>query len=361
MNRSRRLRHVTLALAAVLATAACGKKGPPLPPLVLLPAAPGELAAVRRGDRVDLTFRVPDANTDRSTPADLARVDIYAWTVPAPVNADDIVRRGTRIGSVAVNPPPDPDEPPPETPAPRGNGIDQRAVATFAEALPSAADESAYRVYVAVGVNLRGRRGALSPRIAVPLVPAPPAPAEPRIAYDEKAITVTWPLVTSAQDRPLAYTVYRPGPEVTALTSRPIDVAEFVEEKFDWDKERCYEVRTAETVEGVRIESDPSPEACVTPRDTFAPAAPEGLVAVGSEGAVSLIWNVSPAADLAGYLVLRAIEPATELVPVTPAPIADANFRDTVPSGARATYAVQAVDKAGNRSEASARVTESAR
>jgi hypothetical protein len=213
-----------------------------------------------------------------------------------------------------------------------------------------------------VGVNTRGRRGALSPRIAVPLVAPPPAPAAPRIDYDEKAITVRWTAVSSAEaDSELAYAVYGPEPDHTLLTPDPVTEPEFVDEKIVWDQERCFEVRSVRTVDDVRIESEASPSACVTPHDTFPPAAPEGLVGVGSEGAISLIWNANSEGDLAGYLVLRAIEPATELVPVTPSPITDTNYRDTVPAGSRVTYAVQAVDSAGNRSEPSARVTESAR
>ena len=90
--------------------------------------------------------------------------------------------------------------------------------------------------------------------------------------------------------------------------------------------------------------------------------APQGLVGVGSEGAISLIWTANSEPDLAGYIVIRAIEPATELTGRSPPrPIQDTNFRDTVPTGARATYAVQAVDKAGNHSAPSNQIAETAR
>jgi hypothetical protein len=365
-------RRPALALLGLLAvaelTAGCGKKGPPLPPLVLLPEAPADFTAVRRGARVDLTFRVPAANADRSTPADLERIDIYAWTVPAPVDAAEVVQRGIRVATLQVNPPPDEDAPPRDGDAPASEagrpagGLEQNAVASFTETLPSGGDPSEYRAYVAVGVNTRGRRGALSPRVAVPLAPAPPAPAAPAIDYDEKAITVSWPPASPADaGSALSYLVYTAGGDAALLTPEPLTDTRFVDEKLVWDQERCYEIRSAEQVEDVRVESEASPATCVTPHDTFAPAPPEGLVAVGSEAAVSLIWNASAEADLAGYVVLRAVEPSIELVPVTPAPIADTNYRDTLPAGSRATYAVQAVDKAGNRSEPSARVTESAR
>ncbi len=198
---------VRAALPLVLATAvlalACGKKGPPLPPLVLLPNPPEGFAAVRQGDEVALSFTVPGANTDRSTPADLARIEVYAWTTPGPVGAEEVVRQGERIGTLAVNKAPDPDEPEPETPAPKGPGLDQNEAARVTDTIDPAVPGT-YRSYVAVGVNSRGRRGALTPRVAVPLVDPPAAPGAPRVTYDEKAITVAWAPVTAAEGTAVA-------------------------------------------------------------------------------------------------------------------------------------------------------------
>lgn len=361
MRRSRVPAALLVALAASVVVTACGKKGPPLPPLVLLPNPPGDAAVIRRAERVDLTFRVPSANTDRSAPADLTHIDIYAWTVPGQVSGEQVVQRGTKVGTILVNTPKDPDAPEPKTPAPKGPGLDQNDLATFSEVLPTGVDSTAYRAYVAVGFNARGRRGALSPTLAVPLMPAPAPPAAPRITYDEKAVVLEWTPVAAAEGQPVAYAVYRPGAVPAPLTQTPIAEASFTDPVVAWGDERCYEVRAVAVVESVRIESPASAQACVTPKDTFAPAAPEGLVGVGSEGAISLIWTANREADLAGYLVLRAVAPATELAPVTPEPMADTNFRDTVAGGGRVTYAVVAVDKAGNRSVPSATITETAR
>ncbi|HEY8021262.1 MAG TPA: fibronectin type III domain-containing protein [Thermoanaerobaculia bacterium] len=52
------------ALAIALAVTACGKKGPPLPPLRYVPAPTKDLAAVQRGTNVLLTFTFP-----KTTPA----------------------------------------------------------------------------------------------------------------------------------------------------------------------------------------------------------------------------------------------------------------------------------------------------
>jgi fibronectin type 3 domain-containing protein len=96
--------------------------------------------------------------------------------------------------------------------------------------------------------------------------------------------------------------------------------------------------------------------------DTFAPVAPISLKAVGSEGAISLIWDANTEADLAGYLVMRATLPGGEFTPVTPDPIKETTFNDTtVTKGVRYVYVVVAVDTAKNVSARSNQVEESAR
>ena len=99
----------------------------------------------------------------------------------------------------------------------------------------------------------------------------------------------------------------------------------------------------------------------MTPVDTFPPAPPKGLGAVGSEGAISLIWEAGVEADLAGYVVMRAVAGQSPAA-ITPEPIKDATFRDaTAARGVRYVYTIVAVDKAGNRSTPSAAAEETAR
>ncbi|MES1254704.1 MAG: hypothetical protein ABUS56_03795, partial [Acidobacteriota bacterium] len=109
MTRSRAARAASLGLVLALITTACGKKGPPLPPLVKLPAAPTDVSAARRADAVELQFTVPAANTDNSRPANVARVDVYALTGPRSVSDANVLLRGARVASVAVKAPKDPD------------------------------------------------------------------------------------------------------------------------------------------------------------------------------------------------------------------------------------------------------------
>ena len=85
-------------------------------------------------------------------------------------------------------------------------------------------------------------------------------------------------------------------------------------------------------------------------------------MAVGSVGAVSLIWQPSPDSDLAGYLVLRGESPGDTLQPLMTELLPETTYQDTTgTAGVVYVYAVVAVDAAvsPNVSEPSNRVTES--
>ena len=406
-------------MIVVILCVGCGKKGPPLPPLVKLPAAPADLAAARRGNTVELSFTVPGVNTDGTRPANVASTQLYAITAPqtvAPISDDNLLKFGTKVGAVEVKAPrdpnltADPDDPADEVDAPEGPGLDQGAIARLREPLsrdmltpvevppdrhapPAPAETQAdgpllgpspavtLRTYVVFGTSTRGRKGPLSKRVTVPLVPPPPPPRGASITYDEKALTLTWPATTSATpaadaaDPPLPSRVIgAPRPTITynvydattgdvpvKLTATPLDVPTYTDARLVFGEQRCYTVVAAEAVAGSTIESEPPPPVCETPVDTFAPAVPKEVKAIPSEGAISLIWEPNREKDLAGYIVFRGVEPAEALQPITPEPIVEASFRDGVQSGIAYVYAVRAVDRAGNTSAASARVVETAR
>ena len=457
--RRRLICFAVFAAFAFPAFSACGKKGPPLPPLVRMPQPPEDLVAERRGNTVDVHFTVPSTNTDGTRPANVATADVYAITAPVtqtPLTDAQLLKLGTKIGSVPVKAPRDPnltaepDEPADEVDAPEGPGLDQGGLARVSELLTNemltpvdvpadkkdskaaaAADHAsgpllpapptaASRTYAAFGMSARGRKGPLSKRIVVPLVPPPPPPTAPVMAYDEKAVIVTWkpavmnasapsppqapreppgqaptpapvseggsppaPLAKEPVTNPpaaapdvlpskligvtlptIAYNVYdASNPEsVVKLTPTPIAEARFSDPRITWGDHRCYVVRTAETVGGLTIESDPAAAPCEELTDTFPPAVPKAVTAIPSEGAINLIWEPNTERDLAGYIVMRgANRPAAPLEPITPSPIQEPSFKDTVSAGVLYAYAVKAVDKAGNASAPSTPVVESAR
>ena len=410
----RRVRRAALAAVVIVASAVagvvaagCGKKGPPLPPLVKLPVAPTDVAATRRGSAVDVAVTMPASNTDGTRPANIARVDVYAITGPLGLASEDVlIKYGTKIGSVAVKTPRDPnqtvdvDDPDSDIEPPEGRGLDQGATTHVREmgpgiwssikpSIPPPVPVTSsvpppvvplvgppltppLRQFFAVGFNNRGRRGPISRRVAIPLIEAPATPPAVDVTYNESTITVAWRAASvpaaigdgRLPSRSLVgmrttngYNVYTvdaspDGDPVKVkeakLTTAPLDDLPFLDERFEWGAARCYVVRAVALVAGLAVESDGRSSACVTPIDTFPPAAPKQPTAIAVSGAINLLWDANEEKDLAGYIVLRANAPGERLTALTPAPIDATNFTDTVPSNTRAVYAIEAVDRAGN-------------
>ncbi len=193
---------------------------------------------------------------------------------------------------------------------------------------------------------LTGRPGAL----------VQPFPASTYNVYDVAPLPMPAPSVSKDE------TVLPINP--TPLNGQPISGVTFQDRRMVFGAERCYAIRTVNIFGPVRIESEPSPTTCVTAADTFPPAAPRGLAAVGTQGVISLIWEANSEADLDGYVVLRGDEGSEALRALTPRPIKDTTYRDTsARPGVRYTYAVVAVDRARppNVSQQSNRVVEAAR
>lgn len=411
--------------AAGLAAPGCGKKGPPLAPLARVPQRVVDVAARRTGDTVAVTFTIPSSNIDETRPADIGRVDVYAYTAMLPSDVRD-PRRMTLVGSVTVRRPPEPQpedasKKKPAPPPPPEPGEDQGATATVSETLsadmmvPVAPDQKPpaprqaeapswfgaplvpalagpapkvepRRYYVAYGVSRGGNRGPASARQGVPIGEPPAAPLQPGLEATEGGVIVTWAVPPGARlpyqepaegevleatalgmesAPPLTYVVYRVSPDGPAkLTAKPITSRTFTDTGSEFGVERCYDVRTVTAEGAVSFESAPSPPACITPVDTFPPPAPASLAAVAGEGAISLIWEGVAAADLAGYLVLRGEAPAGELTPLFETPVRESTYRDaSAKPGVRYVYAVVAVDRATppNRSPMSNKVEETAR
>ncbi len=243
------------------------------------------------------------------------------------------------------------------------------------------------REYVVVSVSGRGHESE-APRVVVPLVESPAPPPAPTLTYTEAVIQLVWELppgVRAAVQPPMTpttgvggsttapaappplrstpivewpvasrYDLYelvqiqdepaaRPLP--VRLNTVPLTTTQYTDGRVEFGVERCYAVRTLDVVGGLDLRSRLSTETCVTFVDTFPPAAPAGLVAVGSDGSVGLIWQPNDEDDLAGYLVLRGLPPSETLQPLTSAPVQGNNYTDvSAEPGVLYVYAVRAVD-----------------
>jgi hypothetical protein len=243
------------------------------------------------------------------------------------------------------------------------------------------------RYYFAVGVGRNGRYGPIQAILPVPLGVTSSAPAPPELSHDVTTLTIKWapssdargvtppPLPdvlpskpTQPTPEPTTYDVFEvPAGNATpsmpvALTQAPVFEQQLTAPVGAFGVERCFMVRPVDILQGLHVRGPASPTVCITPKDTYPPPPPQSLAAVAIEGAIRLIWEPSDSADLAGYLVLRARLPDDTLTPTTPEPTTGTTFEDKgVREGVTYAYVVVAVDKAGNRSEPSNRVEETAR
>ncbi len=342
----------------------CGAPGEPVPPAPPVPVAIKDLAAHQAGDGAQLTFTLPTNSIAGDKLPALPAVEILRGSVKPDGSADaksfrvvytipgalvETYRAGGRVRFI------DPIAPE-ETKSHPGSAV-AYIVRTRASQKRASADSNV--------VLLR-----MFP------VPAPIAPVEARVT--ESAIELTWavPSVTAAGEpvpNVTGYRIYRseihaapaspsqdrapgkPEPGAELLGSSAIE--SYRDTSFIFDHSYLYSVRSVIQVEGNELESSDSQPVTVTPRDTFPPAAPQGVVAALLPGAapgaqlVDLSWSINLETDLAGYRVYRSEQEGTKGQPVTADLLPAPAIRDTsVEPGHRYWYTVTAVDRAGNES-----------
>lgn len=215
--------RLAAACGAVLALAACGKKGPPLVPFVRLPAAPPKVEAKRVGNDAYVTVTVPVANIDTSKPADVRRIEVYGLTATAmPSSRARALEIAALVATIPVAPGAaegplagrrpltavvkgaatqgtsftirDPltaeDFVARSLPAPPGRPTPaSRVVTTPTRPEPPVVLR---RFYFAVAYSDRGRPGPQSPVAELPLTTLPETPGTPDVRYTADSLLVSW-------------------------------------------------------------------------------------------------------------------------------------------------------------------------
>jgi hypothetical protein len=132
---------VLVGLWLPIALVGCGKKGPPLAPLNLVPEAVGNVTARRLGSTVYLQMSVPSKNANGPGPVAVDRLEIYAVTAAAgaatPPNRE-LLTSARIIGRIPVKPPVSEDEPPPPENGPKDTRPAPGETVTFTETLTEA-------------------------------------------------------------------------------------------------------------------------------------------------------------------------------------------------------------------------------
>ena len=353
-----------LLFCAVIGCAAPGEPSPRRPPV---PEAISDLAARQAGDAVVLTFTLPKNTIEHKSLAEPPAVEIYRGLAPAGAAPGKLTTRLVYT-----------------IPAALVDTYHTEGHVRFVDPLKPeelARDSGGQMVYMIRTRASKRRASADSNTVAVRVYPVLAPISDVKATLTESAIELSWtPPERSSGGAALpalaGYRVYRaevePGAGSTAQdVSRakwktplellgPTPAPAFRDTQFEFGRAYLYVVRSVAQYAADQVESADSQPVVVTARDTFAPATPQGLVAVlvparpGTPAHIELSWNISPEADLAGYHVYRSEHRGTEVSPLerlTRELLLTPTFRDiSIEPGRRYLYRVSAVDRAGNES-----------
>ena len=210
------------AVVAASVVAGCGKKGPPLAPIVRIPAAVATIQAQRVGSDAFVTVTLPAKNIDSSVPVDIGRVEVYGYTGRRPPPNARWVEVAELVATIPVIPPLSPDAPPADTtpPADLSQGALPGAMVTVLDHLTAeklvegktveepvrgargpvapvvavtTGPEPLRRYYMAIGFSERGRPGPPGTAAEFPLIETPEPPAFVNATWTDAALNLEWP------------------------------------------------------------------------------------------------------------------------------------------------------------------------
>lgn len=310
-------------IAVALLLTSCGYIGNPLPPLANVPAPVTGLAAVQRDSRIVVRFKLPTTTTENVTIKAPLKPDLRIGPSP-----EGPFRAATWAAQAKPVPP----------------GDVQGGSATYA--IPAAEWIGKDVVIGARVIGANGKDSNWSTLEALPIVSPPQKPGKPVIEDTAAGLRLTW------EGPPGDYRIYRRA-EDEKIFSPVADVQQpgWTDRNSEFGKSYTYMIQRIVKL-GVHkeAESEPSDEQTKLLVDTFAPAAPAGLLASPAAGSVELSWDRNVEPDLAGYRIFRA--PAggdfQKIAEVSQIP----SYSDrAVESGKQYRYAVTAFDKASPPNE----------
>jgi hypothetical protein len=351
--------------AIFMLAAGCGAPGEPQPPTPPVPQAIADLAAKQAGDGVLLTFTMPGKSTRGENLRQVPTFEVLRGTLRADGTPDPksfhvvdtvpgaLVARYSQHGQVQFTDPVSPADP------------QLRAGQPFV-----------YRVHTLLSAK---HPSPDSKDVTLHLYPVAERISSLDASVTEQGIDLKWPAPThTSGGEPLSelreYHVYRGELDPAAASTAAGDplqakwkspllqlgataTTDYRDSGFDYGKTYAYLVRSVIGSPAGTLESSDSPLAIVTPKDTFPPAAPQGIVAAIQPGttpgsvAVELSWSINVESDLAGYRVYRSEQEGERGAPLTPQLLPSPAYRDnSVQYGQRYWYTVTAVDRSGNES-----------
>lgn len=363
-------------LSVILLPAGCAAPGAPIARQPAVAQGINDLGAQQIGDSVILTFTLPKETLQGSPLQGPPEIKIYREFLPPAANPGETAQPPVPRNVILTV------TPQMEAQYRDGNRLRIPTALAASDVAEHAGETAMYMVRTRIST----RDSADSNLAGVCILPAAEPIEDLRAQVTESAVELTW---TAAQVPPagklgpaaIRYRVYRMQ---AAAASTSVDSAGGMSQKdstppytllgetaspafhdasFTFGVTYRYTVRSVAHYDAGEVESEDSKPLEVTPRDTFPPAAPKGLIAAvvpasgGEAPHVDLSWDISPETDVAGYNVYRGEAELTSGNRVNSQLLLTPTFRDIrVMSGHRYFYRVTAVDRSGNESVPSAAI-----
>jgi hypothetical protein len=340
----------------------CGKKGPILPPLPKLIQKIEYFEIRQRGEKLILEWENPTAYIDGNPLSTISEVEIWLFEVgkqeterenPTP---EEFKRAARLLGSIT------------QEEFSKYQVRTEEGLIQFQ--YPYTMTQKDYllkKMIFSLRVKAKKKRRSDFSRLLTvepQMLSLPPQTVKATVFQDR--IEISWTPAEKNIDQSFparfkGFNVYRAeGKEpLSRLNSQLVKGMKYSDEDFVIGGVYRYSIRASATESSPFMESDDSGIIEVRAEDTFPPAAPSGLVSIGTENFISLSWDENRDEDLDGYRVWRKMEVKDEFVLLTPQPIHDNAFNDTtVERNRRYYYAVSAIDMSGNESPKSEGVFE---
>jgi hypothetical protein len=328
----------------------CGTPGAPQPPSLHLPKPVTDLKAVRKGNKVYLSWTAPAETTDGEGIRSEGRV-LVCRALQTPTAASCREQAG-------------------ELMLPAANATADRRQTFVDDVGPAIAanDPHDFFTYNVIAANNRGKSAGPSNPVAVFLAPSVPPAKDVRAQIQPDAVVLSWtpqPTPASRLNAQFAQPIYRTAEntEPQLLVTLSSADSTYKDTTFTWEKPYTYSVTTVTKVlshDGSKtlyeFEGESSAPLAVTPHDTFPPAAPQAVQAVYSSGFIDLAWHPNTEGDIAGYNVYRGQQKLNAQL-VTASAFRDDKLQGIAP-GTELFYYVTAVDSQGNESARSEAATE---
>jgi hypothetical protein len=337
----RRPWHV-LSVVMLVTLVGCGRKAPPLPPIIEVPETTTDLWAYQDGEDLVLTWSYPKLTRAGRELTDLARVEVWRLQVPPGQEQAGAGPRGVELmrelmlgrGRILARL-----EGPSLQAATRGSSLTYRDALP---AIPAGAPGSTFW-YAVRSRRKDGMASALSNIVTWQPRPVPPTPTGLVAEPQANGIALAWNEVPN-----VGFLVERRASKAApweVISAIGIEKPSYLDTTAQ--QGQTWEYRVRSWLKGAA--SSPSVELEVPYPDVYPPPPPTSFICLPEPGLVRLRWEPSTEGDVTYKVFRRQGEGGWQHLEEA---FAGTEYVDASPPGGEVEYAVKAVDRAGNQSQA---------